>query len=238
MLLIQRCLTMLGITVFLLLALYLASNAYAQSCETNCGFITEEGCACDDACVEWGDCCTDKAQFCDIPPQPQQPAAAGGDQEPTELTGIVAAHNSWRAQVGSPDLVWSNAVAAVAQQWANELANNPGCRLQHRSFADLATLEGGLGENLYIKGASPNLPDVTPKEVVDSWGSEIQYYDSTTHTCNAPQGDSCGHYTQVVWSTTTEVGCGFSTCVDGDFQNIISVCNYRAPGNVEGVTPF
>lgn len=234
---IQRCLGVLGITVVMLLALHLVPTAYAQSCETNCGFITEQGCGCDDECVTFGDCCADQEQFCNIPP-PVQPAAAGGDPEPAQLVGTVAAHNSWRAQVGSPDLVWSNAVAAVAQQWADELASRPGCRLQHRSAADLANLEGGLGENLYIQGASPNLPDVTPKEVVDSWGSEIQFYDPVTLTCNAPAGDSCGHYTQVVWSTTQELGCGTAACIDGDFQNVIAVCNYRLPGNVAGEAPF
>lgn len=234
MILIQRCLGVLGITLVLLLALHLLPNAYAQSCETNCGMITEEGCGCDDACVTFGDCCADKGQFCNIPP-PVQPAA-GGDPEPAQFAGTVAAHNSWRAQVGSPDLVWNNAVAAVAQQWANELASRPGCRIQHRSKAELAILEGGLGENIYTKGASPNLPVVTPKDVVDNWGSEIQYFDPITLTCE--QGQVCGHYTQVVWSTTQEVGCGTATCNDGDFQNVIAVCNYRVAGNVAGEAPF
>ncbi|MEA3410026.1 MAG: CAP domain-containing protein [Pseudomonadota bacterium] len=220
--------------------LYLLPNAHAQSCAAECGIITEEGCACDAECEFFGDCCADKGQFCNA--QPPDPVVGdpvvGGDPEPIQFTGTVAAHNSWRTQVGSPNLVWNNAVAAVAQQWADDLASRPGCRLEHRSSADLATLEGGLGENLFIKGAFPNIPVATPKEVVDSWGSEIQFYDSTTHTCNAPPGDSCGHYTQVVWSTTQEVGCGTATCVNGNFQNVIWVCNYRPPGNVLGQAPF
>jgi hypothetical protein len=92
MILIQRCLGVLGITVVMLLALQVPT-AYAQSCDANCGFITEEGCACDDECVTFGDCCADKDQFCNIPP-PIQPAAAGGDPEPAQYAGIVAAHNS------------------------------------------------------------------------------------------------------------------------------------------------
>jgi pathogenesis-related protein 1 len=235
MTLIQRCLSVLGTTLGLLFMLNLVPSAYSQSCQAECGIITEEGCACDDECEMFGDCCADKAQFCNTLP-PEQPV--GGELEPTQFTGTLAAHNAWRTQVGSANLVWNNAVATVAQQWANELAGRPGCRLEHRSSADLATLEGGLGENLYTKGASPNLPIVTPKEVVDSWGSEIQFYDSTTHTCNAPPGDSCGHYTQVVWSTTQEVGCGTASCVNGDFQNVIWVCNYRSPGNIAGQNPF
>jgi len=230
---IQRCLGVLGITLGLFFMPYLVPSAYAQSCAAECGIITEEGCACDNECEMFGDCCDDKKDSCDTPP-PAQPV--GGDPEPAQFTGTVAAHNSWRAQVGSPNLVWNNAIAVVAQQWADELAGRPDCRLEHRSSADLAILEGGLGENLYTKGASPNPPTVTPQEVVDGWGSEIQYYDATTHTCQ--QGQVCGHYTQVVWSTTAEVGCGTATCVNGAFQNVIWVCNYRSPGNIAGQNPF
>ncbi|MBO4329990.1 MAG: hypothetical protein J5820_05070, partial [Rhodocyclaceae bacterium] len=37
-----------------------------------------------------------------------------------------------------------------------------------------------------------------------------------------------GHYTQMVWNTTTEIGCGYKVC-SGAIQ---MVCNYNPPGNV------
>jgi len=235
MILIQRCLGVSGITLGLLFMPHLVPSAYSQSCAAECGIITQDNCACDDQCKTFMDCCADYDEFCNAQTPPPDPAA-GGDMEPTEFAGTVAAHNTWRMMVGSPNLVWNNAVAAVAQQWAEDLAGRPDCRLEHRSSADLATLEGGVGENLYTKGASPNPPIVLPKEVVDSWGSEIQYYDATTHMCL--EGQVCGHYTQVVWSTTQAVGCGKANCVNGDFQNVIWVCNYSPAGNVAGQTPF
>jgi len=237
MLLIQRCLGVLGISLGLFFMPHLVPSAYSQSCEAECGIITEDGCACDNECTMFGDCCADKAQFCDAPP-PEQDQPVVGDTEPPVFAGTVAAHNTWRAQVGSQPLGWNNELATVAQQWADQLATTGGCRLAHRTDLDTVIPGSTLGENLYIKGASPNAPIVTPKEAVDSWGSEIQFYDAATHTCNAPAGESCGHYTQVVWKDTTEVGCGTATCASGDFQNVIWVCNYRPAGNVAGQTPF
>lgn len=237
MTLIQRCLSVLGTTLGLLFMLHLIPSAYSQSCEAECGIITEEFCACDDECEMFGDCCADKAQFCDAPP-PDQDQPVVGNPEPPEFTGTVAAHNNWRAQVGSQPLGWNIELATVAQQWADQLATTGGCRLAHRT--DLATVIPGstLGENLFSASASPNPPEVTPMQAVTSWGSEIQFYNAATHTCAAPPGDSCGHYTQVVWSTTTEVGCGTATCASEGFQNVIWVCNYRPAGNVAGQTPF
>ena len=235
MILIQRCLSVLGATLGLIFMLHLIPIAYSQSCEEECGIVTEEGCACDDECEMFGDCCANKAEFCDVPPPNQDPPVGG---EPPEFAGTVAAHNSWRAQVGTQPLGWNNDLATVAQQWADQLATTGGCRLAHRP--DLATVlpGGALGENLYIASASPNPPVVTGRDAVNSWGNEIQWYDAATHTCNAPAGESCGHYTQVVWSTTTEVGCGTATCASGGFQSVIWVCNYRPAGNVAGQNPF
>lgn len=65
--------------------------------------------------------------------------------------------------------------------------------------------------------------------------SEVQWYDYASNSCNAPAGKSCGHYTQVVWAKSTEVGCGVAIC-DGKGQ--IWVCNYKPAGNFSGQKPY
>ena len=44
----------------------------------------------------------------------------------------------------------------------------------------------------------------------------------------------CGHYTQIVWKTTTEFGCAKSIC-EG---NVTWVCNYNPPSNWVGEKPY
>ena len=125
---------------------------------------------------------------------------------------MVAAHNSWRQSVGVSKLRWSTTLEDRAITWAYELKENNGCRMKH----------SGPGENLFWGSAyktatkegsgewqwQSQVKGVSEQQVVDSWGSEIQWYSYQSNSCNAPTDESCGHYTQLVWAGTSEVGCG------------------------------
>jgi hypothetical protein len=46
---------------------------------------------------------------------------------------------------------------------------------------------------------------------------------------------STGHFTQLVWKGTTQVGCGRTNCSDkSDLSGYLFVCEYSPAGNVEG----
>ncbi len=77
------------------------------------------------------------------------------------------------------------------------------------------------GENLYWTSGT-----AAPGDVVGAWVAEVQSYNYAANSCTAV----CGHYTQVVWKTTTQVGCGLATSAQGQYW----VCNYNPPGNYEG----
>ncbi len=147
---------------------------------------------------------------------------------------IVKAHNKWRAEVGEAELSYSPALADSAQAWANNLKQINHCQMRH-------SRSGGLyGENLFWAGALTwsdgrrELQRVSPEKVVDSWGSEKQDYDHATNRC-AP-GKKCGHYTQMVWRSTTRVGCARAVCEDTLEQ--IWVCRYQPAGNWVGKKPY
>jgi pathogenesis-related protein 1 len=99
---------------------------------------------------------------------------------------------------------------------------------------------GQLGENLYWASArktgGKSIPQpITEKEVVAGWATEKPWYSRATNTCEAPLGKTCGHYTQIVWEATREVGCAKAICKD---SSQIWVCNYAPAGNMIGQRPY
>ena len=168
------------------------------------------------------------------------PAGSEDSQEPPQLQGIVAAHNAVRLALneGLEELVWSQELADVAQDWANTMAQD--CQLRHRP-------NGEFGENLASFGASPNSPNTDPADAVSGWAEEVACYsygrffedDACDGSCIASlNSNGCGHYTQVVWRDTERVGCGFSTCTGSGFNWEFWVCNYDPPGNFVGQFPY
>ncbi len=130
---------------------------------------------------------------------------------------IVADHNAVRAGVGIQPLVWSGSLAAVAQEWANKLIANGQFVHSHNP---------NFGENLYeIDGGL-----AMPAEVVAAWAGEVKDYNYRSNTCSGV----CGHYTQIVWADTKEVGCAWAQ--HGRRQ--VWVCEYNPPGNWVGRKPY
>jgi uncharacterized protein YkwD len=130
---------------------------------------------------------------------------------------MISAHNAVRARVGVAALKWSDKLAEVAQKWADHLAMNG--QLAHSQNPN-------YGENLYeISGAA-----ATPAIVVNVWTAEARDYDYSSNSCHGV----CGHYTQVVWRDTKEVGCGKG---QGRGREVW-VCEYDPPGNWEGKKPY
>lgn len=133
---------------------------------------------------------------------------------------FLDAHNAHRSALGIADLSYSFAVEASAQAWADALAAD-NCAFEHEN-------QSTYGENLWWSSYEP-----TPTEVVDAWAGEVAYYDYDTNTCE--DGQVCGHYTQVVWADTTQVGCAQGACAGGA---VIWVCRYDPPGNWVGQKPY
>ncbi|HWA72111.1 MAG TPA: CAP domain-containing protein [Polyangiaceae bacterium] len=157
-------------------------------------------------------------------------SAGGGDcpEVDSKLCGMVAQHNAARANVMPvpttplPEMTWNTAAAAAAQSWADQ------CMFSHSAQ--------GYGQNIY---ASTGSGSPTPKAVVDSWVSEVKNYNYSANTCSG----TCGHYTQVVWRSSTGVGCGVKACstnspFSGSTNWFIVVCNYSPPGNVNNQKPY
>jgi len=136
---------------------------------------------------------------------------------PTMADEMVAAHNAVRARLRLPPLAWSNQLAKAAQEWANTL-------LREGTFHHPSKLP--FGQNL-LEVFRDEFP---PEQVVRAWASEASQYDYRDNRCSG----MCGHYTQLVWRDTKEVGC--AVVRRGDRE--IWVCDYSPPGNYIGQRPY
>jgi pathogenesis-related protein 1 len=131
--------------------------------------------------------------------------------------GMLAAHNSVRGQVGRAPLAWSDRLAARSQDWADTLLARK--QFFHRPNST-------YGENLYeITGAT-----ASAAQVVNAWAAESRNYDYNSNRCRGV----CGHYTQIVWGATKEVGCAVAR--GGGLE--VWVCDYDPPGNWAGKRPY
>ncbi|MEA2042995.1 MAG: CAP domain-containing protein [Bacteroidota bacterium] len=128
-------------------------------------------------------------------------------------------HNKYRADVGTNPLVWSNELATEAQAWADKLAKK-GCAFEHSKTSH--------GENLYWASWKS-----TATEAINSWAEEIKYYHG--QAISYSNYSKMGHYTQMVWYNTTEVGCAIGSCKNG---STIWVCTYNPAGNYIGEKPY
>ena len=108
-------------------------------------------------------------------------------------------------------------MAAAAQRYADELAAN-GCAFRHSSSQ--------YGENLMRFSPAGSR---SPAYVADAWYGEVSAYDYS----RPGFAMNTGHFTQVVWAGSTELGCGVAVCNGGETW----VCNYSPAGNMQGDFP-
>ncbi|GLJ27182.1 hypothetical protein SUGI_0532870 [Cryptomeria japonica] len=127
--------------------------------------------------------------------------------------------NKARQAVGVPPLTWNSTVAAYARNYARQRRND--CLLQHSEGSP-------YGENIFW-GEGPKW---TPLQAVNAWIDERKWYIHANNTCTGPD---CTHYTQIVWATTTSVGCSIIKCKS---RNTWVICSYDPPGNYIGDRPY
>ena len=146
---------------------------------------------------------------------------------PPEWNDMLQAHNSTRAGHCAAPLTWNAQLAAAAQAYAQQ------CNIG---------VHGSSGENLadFVKVTNgvPVLPAQSNTTAYQSsWACEEQWYNYSNpvfsggfkNGCDAPVN---GHFTQIVWKDTTQLGCGKATCNIGGIQGTHWVCRYAPAGNV------
>jgi len=133
-----------------------------------------------------------------------------------DITGYI---NNYRSINNAPPLTWDPTIGVYSQNWANYLlANN---LFQHSGSSQ-------YGENLaYFKGYSGDTISLL-KLAVDMWYNEIKLYDFK----NPGFSETTGHFTALVWKSSTSFGMGFAI---NPVTNVVDITmNTSPPGNVLG----
>lgn len=144
--------------------------------------------------------------------EPQASVSKGKFEE-----DALKAHNYYRQQHKVPALTWSKDCQRHAQEHAEKLIKTN--TFMHSS--------GKYGENLYSSWSSRG-PNVSAESAIKSWYDEIK--DFSYGQPSPANFSQIGHFTQVVWKGSTEVGMAFAV-KDG---RVIMVANYLPRGNVMG----
>lgn len=143
-------------------------------------------------------------------------------------TRLLASHNRERDLAGIPPLRWNESLATSARYWADHLSRINRLEHAHDDPRDFSP----QGENLWAGTRGY----YSAESMVDYWIQEKAHFRSGTFPQNSRTGriEDVGHYTQVMWRNTREVGCALGRGAQYD----ILVCRYNSAGNVIGEQPF
>lgn len=134
----------------------------------------------------------------------------------------LATHNDARAEFGTAPLKWSPELTLEARQWAQQLARENTIRHSPQDT------RGRTGENLWM-GTSGFFH---PSRMIGYFVDEQQFFRAGRFPDVSRTGNwsDVGHYTQIVWADTREVGCAKAS----NGRNDVLVCRYYPGGNVLG----
>ena len=156
------------------------------------------------------------------------PTGGSNNPAPTSISsdykqGILDSHNIHRANHSVNALVWDDRLTNVAAQIAAS------CVYAH----DTSTGGGGYGQN--IGAGSP--PSDIPAMITNlMYNNEINYYPGYGSEPSMANFHLWGHFSQIVWKSTTSIGCATQYCPNGlantggGVSPYFTVCNYSPPG--------
>ncbi|MEO5809681.1 MAG: CAP domain-containing protein [Sphingomicrobium sp.] len=135
---------------------------------------------------------------------------------------ILALHNLERQRVGVPPIGWDPALEAAAIAYARALAASG--RFAHSP----REARIGQGENLW-RGTTGAY---NIAEMVGSWTGERRLFRAGIFPDVSGNGQwaDVGHYSQMIWRGSTQLGCGLASARGED----VLVCRYAPAGNVVG----
>ncbi len=155
---------------------------------------------------------------------PQSAAGSTGSRiTPQQAQQIVNFHDAKRAEVGCGKVVWSPIIAQFAQQRADTIART-------KKFGHLPQGQNPYGENL-AQGTGA----YSVVAACEGWYAEKAKMPRNVRVMTVNLfNQGVGHYTQMVWKGSNQIGAGIAQNQQGGFTFTVVVCCYNPPGNVIG----
>uniref|UniRef100_A0A0N5BUY8 SCP domain-containing protein n=1 Tax=Strongyloides papillosus TaxID=174720 RepID=A0A0N5BUY8_STREA len=122
--------------------------------------------------------------------------------------------NYYRKLHGAPSLTRSKKLEKLAQAYAMKLARKFRGELIHDP-------DRRYGENLAV------MPSDEINDAIEFWYEEVKKYNFK----KPGFGMNTGHFTQVVWKDTKEIGCAIAKLTKKYSGDFIICCKYYPPGN-------
>jgi uncharacterized protein YkwD len=134
-------------------------------------------------------------------------------------------HNYYRKYHQSVPMELTQKLNDYAQQYAETLAEKD--EMQHSTKEEREKIYGDwTGENLYYFWTSQIDLTITGAAAVDDWYDEIKDYDFQNG--KSKNGGVVGHFTQVLWKDSTQLGIGVAK---SSKNSVYVVGNYHPGGN-------
>ncbi|MEM1131561.1 MAG: CAP domain-containing protein [Pseudomonadota bacterium] len=140
---------------------------------------------------------------------------------------MLDSQNRARREVGLAALQWDDALARDAATYARAMAKSG--KFAHDPQTDVAVRQG---ENLWMGTRDA----FSYAEMSGGWIDEDRYFKKGAFPESSTTGrwSDVGHYTQIIWATTTHMGCAIASNRKDDYL----VCRYSPAGNVVGRNPL
>lgn len=141
-------------------------------------------------------------------------------------SAMLKIHNNERAALNIAPLQWDENLSKEAGAWAAHMAKTG--EFKHANERQ----NNGHGENLWM-----GTKDYYSFEyMVQMWADEKKYfkYGKFPNIVSEGHWSKVGHYTQMIWKNTNNVGCAYAS----NAQYTYLVCRYSPAGNYVGQVPY